>query len=92
MQEMLATSILRELHRESKRRFILLVICIVLLFASNMAWLIAWNLPKEEERVTESYELQGEDSANVFYNGEGEVVFNDENQGNENLREESKNK
>ena len=49
------------------------------------------NLPKEEERVAESYELQGEDSANVFYNGEGEVVFNGEYQGNENLREESKN-
>jgi len=91
MQESLSTEILREIHKESKRRFILLLICIVLLFSSNIAWLIAWNLPKEEERVTESYELQGEDSANVFYNGEGEVVFNGENQGNEDLCEESKN-
>jgi hypothetical protein len=80
MQERLATEILRELHRESKRRFLLLLICIVLLFASNLAWLIAWNLPDNKETVTESYDLQGEDSANVFYNGEGEVTFNGENQ------------
>jgi len=66
-----ATEILHELKIEAKRRFILLLITVSLLFISNVAWLIAWNLPEEE--VTESYELTGEDSANVVYNGEGEV-------------------
>lgn len=67
----LATEILHELKLESKRRFILLIITIILLFGSNMAWLIAWNLPSNE--VTESYEMAGEDNANVVYNQDGDV-------------------
>lgn len=82
--EGLASELLHEIKRESKRRFILLIICIVLLFASNMAWLIAWNLPAETETVTESYELQGEDNANVIYNSDGEVRINGEDQNHEN--------
>ena len=74
----LASELLHEIRVESKRRFILLIICIVLLCASNIAWLIAWNLPDRE--VTESYELQGEDNANVIYNNDGEVKVNGENQ------------
>ena len=81
MQEKLAMDILRELHRESKRRFILLLICIVLLFASNMAWLIAWNLPAHD--TTESYDLQGQDDANVIMNSQGEVKINEQNQSEE---------
>ena len=75
----LASELLHEILVESKRRFVLLIICIVLLCASNIAWLIAWNLPSKEV-VTESYDLQGEDNANVVYNGEGEVTINGENQ------------
>lgn len=85
--EGLASELLRELKRENKRRFILLVICVALLFASNMAWLIAWNLPSEtQEETVETYDLQGEDNANVFYNSEGEVHINepsDSNKGQE---------
>ena len=83
MEDSLATELLREIKRESKRRFILLVVCISLLFASNMAWLIAWNLPSERATTEESYELQGEDNANVVYNTQGEVSINGENKGNE---------
>ena len=82
MEESLASELLHELKKESQRRFILLIICIVLLFASNLAWLIAWNIPVD--KVTESYELQGEDDANVFYNGQGEVRINEQNQSDEN--------
>lgn len=67
----LATDLLRELKAESKRRFILLIICIVFLFGSNMAWLVAWNLPIDD--TVESYEMQGEDNANVVYNSKGDV-------------------
>lgn len=74
--EGLATEILHELKCQARRNFILLIVCIILLFTSNIAWLIAWNLPDKE--VTESYELQGEDDANVIYNSQGEVQREDE--------------
>lgn len=90
----LAVELLHEIKKESQRRFVLLVICIILLFASNMAWLVAWNLPLDNETVTESYELQGEDDANVVYNSEGEVHINGEkereNNHNENTNKENK--
>ena len=75
----MATEILHELRAESKRRFALLIIARSLLFVSNMAWLIAWNLP--DNTVSESYELQGEDSANVIYNQLGEVEIGEQNSG-----------
>lgn len=77
----LATEILHELKLESKRRFVLLVISMSLLFVSNIAWLVAWNLP--DNQALESYELNGEDSANVIYNQLGEVeIDGQQNKGN----------
>lgn len=73
----LATEILHEIKAQSRRYFIMLVIAIVLLFASNIAWLYAWNLP--DESVTESYELTGQDDANVVYNSQGEVQIDGQN-------------
>lgn len=86
----LAVELLHEIKKESQRRFVLLVICIILLFASNMAWLVAWNLPEKE--ITESYDLQGEDNANVFYNSEGEVQINGEKKRENNNNESNENK
>ena len=73
----LATEILSEIKAQSRRYFIMLIIAIILLFASNIAWLYAWNLP--DRQVVESYDLSGEDSANVVYNGEGEVQIDGQN-------------
>lgn len=81
----LASEVLHLIKIESKRRFVLLIICIVLLFASNIAWLIAWNIPIDD--VSETYELQGEDEANVVYNSQGEVKINGENQSYENTQD-----
>ena len=81
MEERLASDLLREIKKESHRRFILLVICIVLLFVSNMAWLVAWNIPTE--RVIETYDMQGQDKANLVVNGEGEVRINEPYSDNE---------
>jgi len=75
--ENLATEILHELKAQSRRYFIMLVITVILLFASNLAWLYAWNLPDKD--VSESYELQGKDDANVIYNNKGEVQLDDQN-------------
>ena len=69
--ENFAFEVLRQEKLNTRRWFIITIICVTLLFVSNMAWLIAWNLPREE--VIESYEMQGEDSANVIYNSEGDV-------------------
>ena len=77
MMEGLATEILHELKLQCRRYFILLVIVTILLFASNIAWLYAWNLPDDE--FTESYELTGTDDANVVYNSQGEVQIDGEN-------------
>lgn len=77
MVENLATEILHEIKLESKRNFIMLIIAIVLLFASNLAWLYAWNLP--DKQTTESYELDGQDDANVVYNSQGEVQIDGQN-------------
>jgi len=77
MVENLATEILHEIKLESKRNFIMLIIAIILLFASNIAWLYAWNLP--DRQTTESYELDGQDDANVVYNSQGEVQIDGQN-------------
>ena len=73
----LATEILHELKVQCKRYFIMMIIVIILLFASNLAWLYAWNLPDND--VSESYELQGQDDANVVDNDSGEVKIDGEN-------------
>ena len=73
----LATEILHELKAQCKRYFIMMIIVIILLFASNIAWLYAWNLPDKD--ISESYELQGQDDANVVYNDSGEVKIDGEN-------------
>ena len=80
--ENLATEILHELKLEARRWFILLIISTFLLFISNIAWLIAWNLPEHE--ITESYELTGDDDANVVYNEDGDVRIHEQNKGSEN--------
>lgn len=85
MDNSLATDLLREIRQESRRRFIIIILLIVALVGSNLTWLIAWNLPATEETVTETYEVQGEDSSNVIYSsGQGDISINGEDKGNEN--------
>ena len=87
--ESLATEILKELRAESKRRFVMLILTIALLFASNISWLIAWNLPSRS--VSESYDMMGDNGADVIYNevGDGSKqeiesgVFSDEQTDNQ---------
>lgn len=73
----LATEILHELKLQSKRYFIMLIIAVILLFASNLAWLYAWNNLREVN--TTSYEVKGQDDANVVYSDVGGVNINGEN-------------
>lgn len=76
-EENLATEILHELKKQTNRYFIMLIIAIILLFASNITWLIVWNNYKS---VVESYDLNGQDNANVVYNSQWDVKINGENE------------
>lgn len=68
----LATELLKELKAQSKRWFMCFIICLVILFISNMAWLIAWTTPDS------SYEVTSDNGSNAVYS-EGEVNIGGEN-------------
>ena len=59
--EPLATELLHEVKQQSKRWFMAFIIMLGLFFVTNIAWLIAWNLPTEEATttVTQSSEDDG---------------------------------
>ena len=52
-RESLASELLHEVKATSKRWFILFIICLIMLFATNLALLYAWNLPAEETTITQ---------------------------------------
>ena len=58
----LATELLRELKRQSKRWFISFIICLILLFLSNMTWLYVWN---QYDYESYSYEQDGNGVNNI---------------------------
>lgn len=66
----LATELLRELKRQSKRWFISFIICLILLFASNMAWLYVWN---QYDYESYSYEQDGDGVNNINSSIGGDV-------------------
>lgn len=59
--EPLATELLHEVKQQSKRWFMAFIIMLGLFFVTNIAWLIAWNLPTEKTTttVTQSSENDG---------------------------------
>lgn len=65
----LALEILGELKHSIKRLYTIILILIILLFATNIAWLYAWNLPNET--TSNSYDIQSEDNGNAIYNQNG---------------------
>ena len=65
----LATELLHTLKASIKRLYIVIIILILLLFGSNMAWLYAWNLPSEETTIS------SDNNSNANYiNGEGDIT------------------
>lgn len=70
----LALEILGELKHSIKRLYTIILILIILLFATNIAWLYAWNVPNET--TSNSYDIQSEDNGNAVYNQNGEVGIN----------------
>ena len=57
--ERLALELLHELKSSCRRWFIAFIISIVMLFATNLTWLYAWNLPTESTSITQDSEDNG---------------------------------
>ena len=67
-EDNLATELLHTLKSSIKILYIVIIILILLLFGSNMAWLYAWNLPCEETTIS------SDNNSNANYiNGEGNI-------------------
>lgn len=70
----LATELLHEVKRTSKRYFILFVITLVILFLTNALWLYAWTLPVEEVTTTVDQDSQ-DNGVNTYIDSEGDVNY-----------------
>ena len=69
--EKLALELLHELKSSCRRWFIAFIIAIVMLFATNLTRLYAWNLPNESESTT----ISSDDNSNANYiNGQGDIT------------------
>lgn len=75
----LAVELLSTLKTLTKKLYAVIVILVILLFATNIAWLYAWNLPSEDQTSTQSYEVESNDSGNAVYSEEGGVDINGKN-------------
>ena len=67
----LASEILGMLKTQLHNAHIIIIILIVALFISNIAWLYAWNLPSET--TTETYDIDSKDNGNAIFNDDGSV-------------------
>ena len=69
----LASEILGMLKTQLRNAHIIIVILIIALFASNMMWLYAWNLPVEETTTTETVTQDGE-GINNYVGNDGDIT------------------
>lgn len=72
----LAMELLHQLKSNMRKWFIAFIIVLIMFFASNIAWLYAWNLPTEN--TTTTYDADSEDNGNTIINDEGEVSIDGE--------------
>lgn len=66
-------------ERHIRRLVIALIVAIVMIFATNIAWLIVWN---SYEYVGESTEVSVEGEGNANYIGEDGEIINGESDSN----------
>ena len=71
-EDNLATELLHTLKSSIKRLYIVIIILILLLFGSNMAWLYAWNLPSEESTTTITQDCD-DSGSNNFIGNDGDI-------------------
>lgn len=73
-RESLASELLHEVKATSKRWFILFIICLIMLFATNLAWLYAWNLPAEETATETTITQDSDNASSNNFIGVGGVI------------------
>ena len=73
-KDTLALEILHELKATIKRLWITIVILIVLLFGTNLAWLYYWNLPDEEYTISQESSDEGR---NNYIGNDGDIMGGD---------------
>lgn len=73
-RESLASELLHEVKSTSKRWFILFIICLIMLFATNLAWLYAWNLPAEETATETTITQDSDNASSNNFIGAGGVI------------------
>ena len=64
-------------ERREKRLWIALIVAIALIFASNIAWLSAWN-SYDYSSTTEEIIVDAEDNGNANYIGQNGDIYNGE--------------
>ena len=69
----LASEILGMLKTQLRNAHIVIIILIIALFASNVVWLYAWNLPVEETTTTETVTQDGE-GINNYVGNDGDIT------------------
>lgn len=81
--ETLASELLHEIKATSRRWFILFIITLIVLFATNLCWLYAWNLPYEETTTTVTQD-SGDDGDNNYIGNDGDINGETDNKENNN--------
>lgn len=76
MENNLATELLHEIKLQSKRWFIAFIVCLILLFSSNILWLYTRCLPVENESTV----VGSNDTGNAsFIHGEVDIINGEDN-------------
>lgn len=73
-KDSLASELLHLVKAQARRWFIAFIIVLIMLFATNLAWLYAWNLPCEETTVSSD-----NDSNANYIECEGNITNGGEN-------------
>ena len=84
----LALELLTHMKTTIKRLFIVVIVLLIMLFATNIAWLYCWNLPSEEGKS--SYNIESKDNGNAIYNEDGKVDVNGKDNDHKEDAEEGK--
>lgn len=72
-KDSLASELLHEVKVSSKRWFILFIITLIMLFATNAMWLYAWNLPFEEIETTTVTQESETNGTNNYIGNDGDI-------------------
>lgn len=68
----LALELLMQMKTTIKRLFIVVIVLLIMLFVTNIAWLYYWNLPTDTVSTTVSQD-SGNDGTNNYIGNDGDI-------------------